>query len=144
MTISDLGKTITNIHPWIINPKQQTNNKKDENIFVAMFLGWLYNKGFYEKIKDKANGGGIKFNHLENYFFIPSFPVSKQHEIVREYYNPVAKDLDLRLENYIEKEKDRNSQLGIFQLNMEIFELREKLEDLVDKIVNETEIEIKF
>jgi len=44
----------------------------------------------------------------------------------------------------LEKEKARNEKLGIFQLNMEIFDLRETLENLVYKIVMEEKIKIEF
>ena len=143
MYIADLGKTITNIHPWIINRKKIGVNQT-EDIFTAMFLGWLYEKGFYEKIKDKANGGGIKYNHLERYLKIPNFPESKQKEIANEYYNTIDKSSDLNFGNYLLKEKARNTEAGIFQLNMELFSLREKLEYLVAKIVKEEKIDISF
>ncbi|HLD26704.1 MAG TPA: hypothetical protein VJB63_01995, partial [Patescibacteria group bacterium] len=61
-----------------------------------------------------------------------------------EYYNPTDKSPYLNFENYLEKEKKRNTEAGIFQLNMELFSLREKLEDLVDKIVKEEKIDISF
>lgn len=141
--ISDAGRTITNIHPRNINKIEQ-NNKEYDDVFVAMFLGYLYNKKYYEKIKDKANGGGIKLNHLERYLQIPNFPESKQQEIAKLYYNPLDKNTGLDLENYLEKEQARNREVGIFQLNMEIFTLREQLEDLVHKIVMEEKIEISF
>lgn len=141
--ISDAGRTITNIHPWNINKIEQ-DDKEYDDVFVAMFLGYLYNKNYYEKIKDKANGGGIKLNHLERYLQIPNFPESKQQEIAKLYYNPLEKNKDLDLENYLEKEQTRNRDIGIFQLNMEIFAIREQLEDLVHKIVMEEKIELKI
>ena len=141
--ISNAGRTITNIHPWNINKIKQ-DDKEYDDIFVAMFLGYLYNKNYYEKIKDKANGGGIKLNHLERYLQIPNFPESKQQEIAKLYYNPLDKSTGLDLENYLKKEQARNREIGIFQLNMEIFALREQLEDLVHKIVMEEKIELRF
>lgn len=157
--ISDAGRTITNIHPWNINKIEQ-DDKEYDDIFVAMFLGYLYNKNYYEKIKDKANGGGIKLNHLERYLQIPNFPESKQQEIAKLYYNPQpprqpsvatpqegnlnTQNLEIDLENYLEKEQARNREVGIFQLNMEIFELRDQLEELVHKIVLEEKVEISL
>jgi len=73
---------------------------------------------------------------------IPNFSESKQQSIAKLYYNPLEKNKVLDLENYLEKEQIRNRQVGIFQLNMEIFDLREQLEDLVHKIVMEEKIEI--
>ncbi len=75
---------------------------------------------------------------------IPKFSDSKQEEIAKEYYNKVDKNTDLDFENYLEKEKKRNKELWIFQLNMELFSLREVLEDLVDKIVMDEKITISF
>ena len=139
--VNDLGKTITNIHPWVITSK----NKKEEqykSIFTAMFLGYLRTVGFYEKIQDKSNGGGIKLPHLQNWISIPNFPEELQKEIAKEYFNEVEGNENLSLENYLEKEKQRNSELGIWQLNMEVFELKEKLEKIISDIVYAEEIEI--
>ena len=77
-------------------------------------------------------------------FLIPNFPDLKQQEIAKEYYNKIDKNQNLTLESYLEKETTRNQQIGIFQLNMEIFSLREKLEDLIDKIINDSPIEISW
>ena len=141
--ISNASNTITNIHPWNINRIDYIDNEY-EDILTAMFLGYLYKKSFFEKIKDKANWWGIKFNHLERYIRIPNFPASKQQEIAKLYYHPIPKNEGLSFENYLEIEKQRNKEVGIFQLNMEIFELRERLEELVDAVVMEREIEIFF
>ena len=73
---------------------------------------------------------------------IPDFPDSKQQEIAKLYYNPIPNNADLTLETYLKWEKIRNSEVGIFQLNMEIFELREILEETIDRIVMEETIEI--
>ena len=75
---------------------------------------------------------------------IPNFPEEKQQEIARQYYNKIEKNTDLTFENYLEKEKERNSKLWIFQLNMELFELRETLENLIDKIIMNKEINVDF
>ncbi len=72
---------------------------------------------------------------------IPNFPKQKQQEITKKYYNPLPKNKDLNFENYLENEKARNNKIGIFQLNMEILNLREIMEDLVDRIINEEPIE---
>lgn len=77
-------------------------------------------------------------------FLIPNFPNQKQQEIAKEYYNKIDKNQNLTLENYLQKETTRNHQIGIFQLNMEIFILREKLEEIIDKIINDLPIEINL
>ena len=139
--IQDLGKTITNIHPWILISKDE-ETPVFENIFTAMFLGYLKTVGYYEKIKDKSNGGGIKLSHLENWIKIPDFPKELKKEIAFNYYNDVEKNKELSIENYLEKEKKRNNIIGIWQLNIELLNLKEQLEQLVNDIVYDREIQI--
>jgi restriction endonuclease S subunit len=84
---------------------------------------------------------------------IPSFPQPKQQEIAVEYYNQVEQtprqpavttsqegNFRFDLSTYLESNKKRNSQLGIFQLKMELFDLREELEKLVWDVVMGNEI----
>lgn len=75
---------------------------------------------------------------------MPNFPNETQKKIATEYYNKISPDKNLTLENYLEKEKNRNSKIGIFQLNQEIIELKKKIEFVVDKIIKEEKIEIEF
>lgn len=75
---------------------------------------------------------------------IPKFPLEIKNKIAKEYYNNVSSDKDLTLENYFEKEKVRNSKLGLFQLNAEIIELKNKIEIVVDKIIKEEKMEIEL
>jgi hypothetical protein len=111
--------------------------------FLASFLSSNIVKFQLERIKSKTNGGSLTENNLRN-LLIPNFSESKQEEIAKLYYSPLEKNKALNLENYLEKEKMRNSEVGIFQLNMEIFELREKLEELIHKIIMEEAIDINF
>ncbi len=73
---------------------------------------------------------------------IPNFPINIRTKLSRLYYNPVHKDNNIALEEYLAKEIDYNQQLGIYQLNMEILDLRNKLNELIDKIANEKPISI--
>lgn len=115
-----------------------------ENIFTLCYLKYLRGIGFWEFY----GVGGSGASSLTDYYFkkvnLPNFPESKQQEIAKLYYNPLEKNKDLSLENYLEGEKARNQEVGVFQLNMEIFGLREQLEDLVHKIVMEEKIELKI
>lgn len=73
---------------------------------------------------------------------IPKLPSEIQKEISKEYYHQTDTNKALSLAEYLDKEKVRNSNLGIFQLNTEILELKEKLATIIDKIINEKKIEI--
>ena len=91
---------------------------------------------------------GSKMKEIKSDQFLkipfPNFPEPKQQEIAKEYYNKIDKNQNLTLENYLQKEIARNQQIGIFQINMEIFELREKLGEIIDKIINDLPIEINL
>ncbi|MDQ7009199.1 MAG: hypothetical protein Q9M94_02815 [Candidatus Gracilibacteria bacterium] len=138
-----MENTITNIHPWVITPIND-DLKVYKRVFLSLYLSHLKNIGYLAKIKDKANGGGLKKGHMDKWIKIPNFKDSKQEEIAKEYYNKVEKNIGLDFDNYLEKEKARNKELGIFQLNMEIFSLKEKLESFIDKIVMDENIDINF
>lgn len=137
----DLGNTITNLHPWIITNK----NEKDElykTVYVSLFLSYLKNIGYLDKIKDKSNGGGLKGEHLDKWIKIPIFEKDIQILLAKNYYNPLTKNEELNFNNYIEKEFERNEKIGIYQLNMELFKLRTKLNEVVKNIVMNNPIDI--
>jgi len=142
--VEDLGESITNYHPWLITPNAE-NREQYKNIYTAMFLGYLRAVGFYEKIQDKSNGGGIKLPHLQNWISIPEFPKELQQKIANEYHNEVDQNKNLTLATYLAAEKTRNGNLGIWQLNMELFTLRERLEKVISDIVSGDKIDpIKY
>ncbi len=85
----------------------------------------------------------MKMNNFSELIF-PSFPDKKQNEIAVEYYNALPTNSTLTLSNYLTKESSRNSKLGIFQLNLEILSLKEKLALIVDKIIKEEPIKIEL
>lgn len=134
-----IKNTITNIDNFHIKNK---NDDIEEKIFISQILRYYRKIRHLYKIAIFGNGSySFTKYHLEDLYF-PNFPKKKQEEIAKLYYNKTDKNIDVNLENYLEKEIKRNELLGIFQLNMEIFELREKLENIIHKIVIEEKIEI--
>lgn len=134
----EMGKTITNIDNVHIRSELESFQK----IFIFEFLGFLKKHQIIDNIACTGSGAASFTQYQFDKLLIPNFPELKQKEIAQLYYNKIEKSSDLDLDTYLEKEKSRNEKLGIFQLNMEIFELREKLENLVYKIVMEEKIEI--
>lgn len=132
-------KCITNIDNMHIS---NNNAKLEEKIFICQFIRYLRKIKHLYKIAIWGNGS-ISFTKYQLLDFrFPNFPESKQNEIAKLFYNPLYKNTDLTLGNYLKKEKTRNKDVGIFQLNSEIFDLREQLENLVHKIVTESPMEI--
>jgi len=134
---NSLPNTITNINQWVIESKNKNN--KNDLIYVGCFLGYLSEKCFFEQIKDISNGGMIVLEHLK-IIKIPEFPEVLKKEIAAKYHNEIETNKDLTIETYLEKEKERNNILGIWQLNMELFSLKEQLEQLVHDIVYDEDI----
>lgn len=133
----ELGKSYINQSTSGINIEGEKHNK----IFVLSY----FSSSIFQKVLSKYIYDGtvpaITPDVLIR-FLIPNFPELKQREISKEYYNKIDKNQNLTLDNYLDKEKARNKELGIFQLNMEIFTLREKLEDIIDKIINDQYIDL--
>ena len=48
------------------------------------------------------------------------------------------------LNDYLMKEKNRNKEIGIFQLNTEIIELKKNLKKIIDNIVKEQPIYVEL
>lgn len=138
-----MENTITNLHPWIIMPKDE-NMPIYERVFLSVYLSYLKNIGYLNKIKDKSNGGGLKKNHLDKWIIIPKFDDTIKSQIALQYYNNCNKNKKLTLDNYLDEEFKRNNVIGIYQLNMELFELRNKLEEVIDKLVSGESIDIDF
>ncbi len=127
----EMPNTITNIHPWVITAKNKVQPRY-KTVFLSLFLSYLKNIGYLEKIKDKSNGGGLKKSHVEKLIKIPNFPDSIQEEIASLCYRNVEA---LDAAATLVKQNERNAELGIFQLNMEVLALREQLAKLVSDIV---------
>lgn len=132
---------ISNIHQWILTPKRDIERYKV--VFVSLFLQWLRNNNYYEYIKDKANGGAIKESHLQKFLTIPKFPIKTQEAISKYYINSYPKGFN-DMSNYLDNEIKRNALSGIWDLNMECFELRAKINKLVEKIVLGKKIHIPY
>jgi len=138
-----MPNTITNIHPWIIVPKEETT-PIHKRVFLSLFLSFLKNEGYLEKIKDKSNGGGLKANHLDKWIRIPDFPDAIQKDIASEYYREMEPIKHSEINAYLDKELKRNKDIGIYQLNMEIMELKECINKLISKIINNEFVEMPF
>ena len=133
--------TITNIDNMHIRNK--TSNLS-EKVFICQFLRYLRKIKYLYKIAIFGNGSfSFTKYHLADLSF-PIFPESKQKEIYKIYYHKVDENKDLTFDNYLIKEKSRNKQIGIFQLNMDILKLKDILENSIHKVVMDRKIEIDF
>lgn len=126
-----LGTVYINQNTYAISMKDTVQTNR---IFTLCFLSSNLLKNTIQNFTSKGSVPAIYPRDIAK-LKIPNFPQEKQQQIATLYYNPLDKNTNATLENYLEKEQIRNKNTGIFQLNMEIFTLKEHLEDLVDKIV---------
>ena len=134
-----IENTITNIDNVHL-ASAETSIEQKTYLFCIF---WFFKKrGILDAIACTGSGAPSFTKYQFEKLKIPNFPASKQQEIAILYYHPLSKNEDLNLENYLERENQRNKEVGIFQLNMEIFELRERLGELVDAVVMERTINI--
>ena len=113
-----------------------------KKIFLLNYLKYLKTINYWSYLWVWGSGADSLTDYFLKQVNFPIFPDEKQKEIANEYYNKQPKNESLTFENYLEIEKERNKKLWIFQLNMDLFALKEKLEDIIDKIIMEEPIEI--
>lgn len=137
--IDTVEKIYSNQNTLIINKFKE----KEEQIFLYTFL--TSEIGKYMQMAQR-NFGIVPILYTDNLckIPIPKFDKDKKKEIVELYYNQVKVLEKNTLENYLENEKKRNELLGVHQLNDEIFILREKIENVIDKIIKEEPIYIEL
>lgn len=113
---------------------------KDEMIFTTAFM----NSRIMRKICGNISIGS-KMKEMKSYDFatlkFPKFDKSLKQKIGKLYYNNIDKT-NFDFDNYLENEKVRNQELGIFQLNTEIIEIKKELEIILNKIITEETIKL--
>lgn len=109
-----------------------------------LFITGIMNSRIMRKICGNISIGS-KMKEMKSYDFatlkFPNFINNLKEEIATKYYNKIVKE-KFNFETYFENEKQRNTKLGIFQLNIEIIEIKNILEELISKIIKEEPIEI--
>ncbi len=135
--IEDEEKFYTNQNMLIINQFKE----KTKQLFLFCFLTSKIGKSMQIA---RRNFGIVPILYVDNLCKIPieKFLEENQKERSNNYYKKVNKLEGFTLYYYLKENKKRNKKLGIFQLNIEIFELKEKLEDLIDKIIMDKFINI--
>lgn len=114
-----------------------------DNCFALCFLSSFHSK---EIIKNLTSNGSVPALYPTEIkkLKIPKFDKNKQHEISLLYFNNLKKEENNNLKNYIKNEIERNKKIGIYQLNIELFQLKEKLNETIRKIVMNEHIDMNL
>lgn len=122
-----------------------TNNNLTESIFIRCFLAFWREKGMIDYVGVGGSGGHC----APSYFHLietPLFQEDRQKEIAKLYYNPEIENKinSATLENFLELDNEFNEQAGIYELDKTAKQLKERLNQVIDDIVNNKEIDVKF
>lgn len=140
--IEEKDKTITNIHGITI---QQEDHNLTKAIFVKCFLDYLRDNDIIDLFAVGGNGGSLAQKYWY-YIPFPKFSESIQSDLAEFYYNPRAENGTAKatLENYLELDNTFNQEAGIYELDKSLKALKDRLNEVIDKIANDENIEITF
>lgn len=140
--IEEKEKAITNIHGITI---QQEEHNLTKAIFVKCFLDYLRDNEIIDLFAVGGNGGSLAQKYWY-YIPFPKFSEITQVNLAKLYYNPKTenKTETATLENFLELDNEFNEQAGIYELDKTAKRLKERLDEVIDKIANDEKIEITF
>lgn len=140
--IEEKLKTITNIHGITI---QQKEHNVEKAIFVKCCLDYLRDKGLIDLFAVGGNGGSLAQKYWEHIPF-PNFDIDVQSNIIKLYHNDGAEygSKDWTLDNFLDNDNTFNDIAGIYELDKTKKKLQERLNVIIDNIVNDEPVEITF
>jgi type I restriction enzyme S subunit len=135
-------KTITNIHGITIFKKDDKDDV--DRIFLGLFLAYLRKKNILDYLSVGGQGGSLAEKYWK-YVKICNFPRPKRIEMAKYYYNPVSYEKQRLTINYFENEDvNVTHKAGIWQLDKQIKQITIKLNEIVNKIIDDKNIEVDF
>lgn len=143
VVIDNEDNIATNYHGIrIVCEKEETISSK---IFVKCILTYLRENGLIDCYGVGGNGG----HFAPAYFYlakIPNFPVEKENKIVKLYHNSDSNYVtaNLKLDDFLDYDNKFNQDAGIYELDKSMKYLQEKLNDIINAIVDDVEVEIEF
>lgn len=134
------GNWITNIHGIVLNKK---DHNIEESAFVACFLRFLRYWNILDYISVGGQGGSLAKKYWKD-VLIPKFPEGKQVQIAHLYHNPVNYVDNLDSNNFLLKDQKWNDRAGIIELDKSIKQMKESLNMILDKVIDDEKIKIDF
>lgn len=122
--------------------------RKDGNIQKSIFFRCIFD--WYRKMRlidlMAVGGSGGHFSpEYFDYLRIPKFPEHTKQEIVKLYHNSELKPKEqVTLSNFLKWHQSWNSQLGIWELDREIRNLKKELYNVQEKIIEGEYVEIPY
>lgn len=123
---------------------RKENHNIKESAFIVCFLRFLRSWGIFDYISVAGPNGSLAYKYWKDNFIIPEFSKLKQQEISSLYYNPAVYPNNLNLEIFLEKDQKWNEKAGIIEIDESIKKVKENLNKILDKIINDEEVEVDF
>lgn len=117
------------------------NESLSEKVFIGLFLNSKFGQVQMLSNGSKGTKQGLTNPNILN-VVIPNFKENFKTKISNLYYNEIKRNSNFNLDKYLMIEKLRNEKLGIANLNLECFELKDKLKEIIQKIIKEEPINI--
>lgn len=128
---------IDNVH--IRNKKADLKDK----IFIGLFLNYLRKKGHLHRVAITGSGANSLTQYQFDLLKFPNFPDSEKEKIAFLFYKQnISAYKNTTLENFEQRDTIITEQSGIFQLDEQIKNIKEKIDEVINQIINDEEIEI--
>lgn len=141
--IDGIEKCTTNFDCAII---KFPNQELYKTIFIGQFLNYLKAKQFVTTIAITGSGADSFTKYQFDYLLFPNFPDNKQKEIASLFHNEhIVYDAEkCNLDNFLTIDTKYNNKAGIYQLDKTANLLKEKLNNVLDNIINDKKVNINF
>lgn len=141
VVIEEQERTITNIHGLTLT---QSSCDLSKGIFVKLFLDYYRSNGMIDAYAVGSNGGSLAIKYWD-YLKFPNFPKKQEQELTKYYYsgnewNPS----ECNMENFEIYDQGFNMTAGIYELDKSMKYIRNKLDNAIEKIINDENVEIVF
>ena len=138
------NNSINNAHAHILRPiKDKCSLEKA--ITIRSILQYYKEIGLIDCLTVGGSGGHLSPSYFDR-IYIPNFPEEKQKEIAKLYYNEKsAYEVEkISLDTFEQYENTFNAEAGIYNLDKYAKKLKERLDIVIDQIVNDKEVEFDF
>ncbi len=142
VVIDEKDKVITNIHGITIRKKG--NQNLQQAIFIKCFLDYLRSKSVIDLFAVGGNGGSLAQKYWNEIYF-PNVSESVQSEISNLYYNPEANySNEFDMDTFCQIDEEFNSKAGIYELDKSIKLMKNKIDEVIDAIVQDDDPQLTF
>ena len=113
-----------------------------QKVFIGLFINSEYGQTQMLNLASRGTKQGLTNDNILN-IVIPQFSTKKKKEIVKKYFYLSELKWD-KNRSFVEYDNSRNLEQGIYQINQEIFRLKNLLNDVVNQIVKNQDVEIEY